>query len=202
MGKQVNATLKEMCMSLGFVKKGDFYIKPFSSDIYSTIYFSIASYRIKGHRLVAPRIGVRHEDVEKLLQEIAPDERLRKYRIPNTISEHIGYIMPIHDWKEWDLIEPGTNSEVILNDLKDSLQKYSDVYCRRFSSIENIIALADRKSWNPCNYSLFKRLPIMYYILGYKQMGIDFINKTLSKGYCEADRLFTEEYISNYMNLP
>lgn len=203
MGKQVNATLKEMCTSLGFVyrRRENMYIKQYSANVISTVSFMIASYQTKGHRLIAPLLGVIYEDVEKLVREIAPS-RFKEVGYENTISEHIGYVMPIHDWKEWDFVEPGTNSDILINDLKNSIKEYTDTFSKRYSNIQDAIALADRKSWNPCNYSLFKRLPIMYYILGYKQMGIDFINKTLSKDYCEADRLFTEEYISNYMNLP
>ncbi|MDE6872079.1 MAG: hypothetical protein K2J62_08190 [Bacteroidales bacterium] len=202
MSKQVNDSLKEICRSLGYEKKGDFYIKPFSSNIYLTIRFSIASYRIKGHRLVAPMIGVRYEDVEKILQEISPDERLIKSRNPNTISEHIGYIMPIDDWKEWDFIEHGNTPEFIINDLREALQKYSIEYCKRFLTIDDIIAKIESEAWNPSNYSLFRRLPILYYLTGYKQKGIKFINRVFKEGFSEADLLFTNEYISNYMKLP
>ncbi|MGM9764376.1 MAG: hypothetical protein ACI3ZQ_10195 [Candidatus Cryptobacteroides sp.] len=203
MGKQVNTILKEICGSLGYeyYKKGDIFVKPYTTNIISTIGFMIASYRVKGHRFIAPIIGVILEDVEKILRVVSGAEYLKKYRYTNTVSEHIGYIMPMHKWKEWDLIEPGTNSEIILDDLKESLRQYSDVYCRRFSSIEDVIAVTDMKYWNPCNYALFERLPIMYYIIGRKQKGLDFINKAL-KEFLDADMLFTEEYISNYMKLP
>ena len=202
MGKQVNAILKEISNDLGFVKKGNFYIKPMYANIDLTIFFSIASYQIKGHRLVAPRIGLRYDEVEKILRKISDAEWLKANRYTNTISEHIGYIMPIHTWKEWDLIEPGTNSEVILNDLKDSLQKYSGIYYKQFSNIGNVISMIEDEPWGSANYDIFMRLPVMYYLIGRKQMGIDFINKALTKGFCEADEIFTEEYISNYMKLP
>ncbi|MGM9764371.1 MAG: hypothetical protein ACI3ZQ_10170 [Candidatus Cryptobacteroides sp.] len=202
MGKQVNAILKEICNNLGFVKKGNFYIKPMFANIYLTVCFNIASYQIKGHRLVAPRIGLIYDDVEKILRKISDAEWLKANRYTNTISEHIGYIMPVHTWKEWDLIEPGTNSEAILNDLKDSLQKYSGVYCRQFSNIENVIMMIEGKRLGSANSELFVRLPILYYLAGHKQKGIEFINRAFKEEYSEADILFTEEYISNYMKLP
>lgn len=203
MGKQVNALLKEICGSLGYVykKKGDIFLKQYSTNVISTIGFMIASYQIKGHRLIAPLIGVIHEDVEKILREVSTNEYIKKYPYTNTIFKHIGYIMPMHDWKEWDFIEPGTTSEAVINDLKESLVRYSDIYCQRFSKLEDVIVAAEGKYWNAFNYGLFERLPIMYYLIGRKQKGIDFINKSLAK-YDGADMLFTEEYISNYMKLP
>lgn len=202
MGRQINSILKEICSSLGFVyKKGDIFVKPYTANIISTIGFMIASYQVRGHRLIAPQVGVIFKDVEKILREVSGKEYLKKYLYTNTIHEHIGYIMPVHAWKEWDFIEPGTTPEEILDDLKESLSQYSEAYCRRFSNIEDIIAVAEGKAWNPSNYNLFERLPIMYYLTGCKQKGIDFINKALDV-FLEADMLFTEEYVSNYMKLP
>ena len=33
-------------------------------------------------------------------------------------------------------------------------------------------------------------------------MGIDFINKTLTNGYCEAEMIYTDIYIENFNKLP
>lgn len=201
MGKQVNDILKKICAELGYVqKKGIYYIKPISSNIYSTISFNIASYQIKGHRLVAPRIGVVYEDVEKKLRDISKYEWLDGYS--NTVDEHIGYIMPVHDWTEWDLIEPGTNSEVVISDLKDSLQEYGDIYCRRYSNIYDVIEMIEGKPLAPAWSYLFARLPIMYYLVGRKRRGVEFINRVFKKEYSEVNIIFTDEYISNYMSLP
>lgn len=202
MGKQVNEILNGICEGLGYIKKREFYIKQISPNIYSTLFFNIASYRIKYHRLVAPNIGIRYDNVEKLLLEISSKERLKKLKIPDTLSEHIGYIMPIHTWKEWDFIEPGTNSEVIINDLRNTLQKYSIEYCERFQEIDKVIDEIKSRTWNPFNYRCYLRLPILYYFSGHKQEGIDFINRAFQEGFSEADILFTDEYISNYMRLP
>lgn len=204
MGKQVNDILKKICAEIGYVQKrdkyiGNIYMKSVSTNIYSTICFNIASYQIKGHRLIAPIIGVIYSDVESLLRRVSKFDP-RKYS--NTIDEHIGYIMPVHDWTEWDLIEPGTNSEVVLNDLKSALLKYSIIYYERFSNIENVIAKAEDMPWGPAYYSLLVRLPIMYYLAGRKRSGERFINRAFEKGYNEVDKIFTDEYISNYMSLP
>ncbi len=209
MGKIVNDILKEICTDLGFVRKKDLYIKPVSDNIYLTIFFSIASYRVKGYRFVAPRIGMIYEDVEKTLRDVSKSE-WPKGITTNTISEHIGYIMPIHEWKEWEFVEYGTNSKII-NDfkgklrkynLKRTLKKYSDIYCAQFSDIENAIKMIESKPWGSAYSILFRRLPIMYYLTGKKQKGIDFINRAFAEGYSEANIIFTDVYISNFEKLP
>ena len=99
MGKQVNALLKEMCSSIGYIKKGELFIKEINSDTYSTVHFNLASYQIKGHVLVAPMIGLHYERVEKLLKYISNYSWLKRYN--NTIYEHICYIMPNDAYVEW-----------------------------------------------------------------------------------------------------
>lgn len=202
MGKIVNDILNEICSELGFVRKKYIYIKPVSDNIYLTISFSIASYQVKGYRFVAPRIGMMYEDVEKTLRDVSELDLLKRIRYTSTISEHIGYIMPIHDWKEWIFVEYGTNSKVLINDLKKSLKKYSEIYCAQFSNIENVIEMIEDKGWGSAYSKLFARLPIMYYLTGQKQKGIEFINRAFTEGFSEAEIIFNDVYRSNFEKLP
>lgn len=200
MGKHVNALLKEMCSSIGYIKKGELFIKEINSDTYSTVHFNLASYQIKGHVLVAPMIGLHYERVEQLLKDIANYSWLKRYN--NTIYEHIGYIMPNDACVEWDFLEYETNPENTINSFKNAIQQFARVYYERFPNYESIISyILENRSWNPINYHCYARLPILYYLVGQKQKGIDFINKALMN-YCEANMLYTDEYIANYIKLP
>lgn len=200
MGKQVNALLKDMCSSIGYTKKGEMFIKEINSETYSTIFFNLASYQIKGHVLVAPMVGLHYERVEKLLFDVSHYSWLKRYN--NTIYEHIGYLMPSHTFAEWDFFEYGTTPENIINNCKNAIQKYASAYYEQFSNLYDVIRyILENKSWNPINYGSFARLPILYYLVEQKQDGVDFINKALMN-YSEANTLYTDEYISNYIKLP
>lgn len=200
MGKRVNTLLKDMCNSIGYVKKGEMFIKEINSDVYSTIFFNLASYQSKGHVLVAPMVGLHYERVEKMLIKVSNYSWLKRYN--NTIYEHIGYLMPSHTFAEWDFFEYDTTSETTVNNCKNAILKYARVYYERFSDLENVIQyILENKSWNPINYGCFARLPILYYLVGRKLDGVDFINKALVN-YCEANTLYTDEYIANYIKLP
>lgn len=177
-------------------------MKPFADNIYSTIFFNIASYQIKGHRLIAPQVGMLYENVEKLLREVSDAEWLKRLKYTNTLSIHIGYVMPENDWKQWDLLEPGVNPDYVLNDLRDSLQKYSMVYCDRYSKLDDVIEMIENTQWGSANYQLFERLPIMYYLSGCKHMGEVYINRTRTRNYPDANVLYTDTYIFNYLKLP
>ena len=214
MGKKVNSLLNDICTSLGYTKKGDLFIRPITSDINLTIFFNLAARQIKGHVFVAPFIGLQYNNVEKLVREVSQSEWIKGYT--STINEHIGYIMETHTWKEWDFIEREADDKSLLKslkntlktyfdikDLKKSLVKYPDIYYKQFSDIEKIIEyIENSKKCGSANYELYRRLPILYYLSNRKQMGIDFINKTLTNGYCEAEMIYTDIYIENFNKLP
>lgn len=199
MGKRVDSILRNTCERLGYTKKGYLYIKPISPGISSTICFNIVSRQNIGHCLIGPRIGLIFEDVEKLLRDVTQAEWL-KCRT-NTISEHIGYLMPQNHWTEWDFVEHESTPECVIEDFSNALSLYSNAFFNEYPSKEKLISYIEGLSWGSAYFDLFLRLPILFYCVGRKQDGLDYMTNALSK-HDDSRTLFTDMYFSNYSKLP
>ena len=195
----IKSIVKEICNNLGYKTRYSNYAKLISSDVYSTLFFDIAHFGVKGHSFVAPRIGVLHLKVEKLLYDVSRMEWYRKPDVP-TISEHIGYILPCNKWTEWDFAEGACDTAAKAFDMQDKIQRCALSYSAQYSDLGNIIAYAEELPYGSAfNHKLIIRLPIMYYLAGRKDLGLKYIERICTNH--PDNLLFTLTYRTNYNNL-
>lgn len=194
----IKSIVKEICNNLGYKTRYSSYAKLISSDVYSTLFFNVAHYGVKGHSFVAPRIGVLHLKVEKLLYDVSRMEWYRKPDFP-TISEHIGYILPYNKWVEWDFTEGARDTAAKASDMQNKIQQCALSYSAQYSDLGDIIAYAERLSYGSAHQEMIIRLPIMYYLVGRKDLGLKYIERICTNH--PDNLLFTLTYRTNYNNL-
>jgi hypothetical protein len=85
---------------LGFRKTKSIYVCPLAEDACGWLGLSTATHRSDGRVGINPVVGVRHERIEKMLEDL-----LRESRASATISIPLGYLTPDRRFLEW-LFEP------------------------------------------------------------------------------------------------
>jgi hypothetical protein len=167
--KELNQRLK----NLRFKKKQFYYYKQCDENTYLTIGFGIASFILPGHRLVSPNIGICYIDVNKLFEQLSGRETTN-YIYP-TVSEGLGYIMPINTFKEWHLIENQDNIKTY-DDMFNAITTYGFAY---FTGKDRHSVIVD--SFKNREKAPHQILSISYFLNGEKEKGLQVFNEFLER---------------------
>lgn len=168
--------LKSYLLDLGFKKKGHYFIKSVSDNIIHTISFGKTSYAVKGHTFLNPFVGIGYRDVNELENKLSNV----KYCECPTMWQGLGYLMPEDEYKEWDFINDGNNDEV-LSDMFSNLFHYGEFYWTRLSNFDELLNAVYVREKGLLNDRRERLLPILYYMKGEKEKGVEFIYETIER---------------------
>ena len=197
--KKFEAEAKEYFAKYGYKRKrtssgGYLYVKEYSENEAMVIFLSISSYKIPKHLFVTPQIGVRYENVEKIIKELVP---LMNNEF-QTESESLGYLMPVHSWIEYDYSE-STDPEAYFAEMLEAIKLYGEPYVAKLSDIDNLISHVEGLGIGSARQWIISKLPILYYLRGYAmERGMSYIERVLKKAPKFGDMIFTDNYIEQY----
>lgn len=170
--KEVEKGISGICNTLGFKKKKYNYFKPISDNVFATLGFGLAKHTDKGHIYVNVIIGVSHKDVEELLTKLTGYNSLAIMQ--PTIGSQIGYLMPGNSFKEWDFAENADYS-YLYEDILKNIQTYGFAYQEKMKDFDNLLDAFERRTPGILNQARDRCLPILYYLKGDKQKGLQAI---------------------------
>lgn len=176
--KEIENIIKTNCYELSFKKKKYIYYQALNDNTIGTLAFGIARYGIPHSLFVAVNVGFIYKDINKILVDLlGNDYDFFKDGIAMGLTS-LGYLMPDNSYKEWQFIENTDHSDNI-NEMFESIKKYALPLFDRFLNIDNFEeALIFNKLHSTISRLL---LPIIYYLQGNPQMGIDYINSYIAK---------------------
>lgn len=176
--KEIENIIKTNCYELSFKKKKYIYYQDLNDNTIGTLAFGIARYGVPHSLFVNVNIGFIYKDINKILIELLGTgyDLLKKGIAMGGIS--LGYLMPEDKFKEWQFIENTDHSNNI-NEMFEAIKEYALPCHCRFANIDNFEeALTYRKLVSTITEYI---MPIIYYLQGNPQMGIDYINSYIAK---------------------
>lgn len=176
--KEVEKNLTAISNRVGFKKKKYNFYKPISENVYATLGFGMAAHTDKEHIYVNLTIGVSHIDVEEILTKLTGYNSLEIMQ--PTIGIQIGYLMPDKSFKEWDFVENADNSP-LYEDILNGIQTYGFAYQERMKSFDNLFEAFEKRVSGVLNQARDKYLPILYYLKGNKQKGLEAIIEAVER---------------------
>ena len=176
--KEIENIIKTNCYDLSFKKKKYIYYQDLNENTIGTLAFGISRYGIPHSLFVNVNVGLIYKDINKILVDLlGNDYDFFKDGIAMGLTS-LGYLMPDKSYKEWQFIE-STNHSDNINEMFESIKKYALPLFDRFLNIDNFEeALIFNKLHSTISRLL---LPIIYYLQGNPQMGIDYINSYIAK---------------------
>lgn len=176
--KDIEKELSIWCKKLGFRKKKYNYYKPLTDSIMATLGFGCTSFCKNEHNLVNVTIGVFYKEVDEVYSKLTGYSGY-SYMQP-TIGSQLGYLMPINDFYEWEFIDDADNSKKI-SDIFDNIIKYGFPYQAKMSDFDNLFNAYYRKDSGVLNVARQEIMPILYYMKGEKEKGVEFIKETIAQ---------------------
>ncbi len=175
--KEVEKGMSAICNKIGFKKKQYYFIKPIENNVIATLNFGMAAHKVQGHIYVNVAIGVSHKNIEELYIKLTEKSNAL---FQATISMQIGYLMPEDSFKEWDFVESTDNSNVF-EDLLNCIQTYGFEYIEKMKDFNNLFEAFEKRVSGVLNQSRDRYLPILHYLKGDKQKGIQFIEEAIER---------------------
>jgi hypothetical protein len=169
--KEIAFRLKELGFKKG--KKYPEYYKQWDENTYMHICFGMASFLLPGHRFVSPNIGICYTDVNRLYEQLSGKETTNN--IYPTVSEGLGYIMPVNTFKEWDFVENQDNTAVY-DDMFNAITTYGFAYITEKDRHSRIVDFFKTREKAP-----HQILSISYFLNGEKEKGSQVFNEFLER---------------------
>jgi len=169
----IKKELDKRLKNLGFKKKQYYYYKQWDNSTSLTISFGISSFKLPRHRFVNPDIGICYVDVNRLYEQLSGRETTNN--IYPTVSEGLGYIMPINTFKKWDFVENQDNTGSF-DDMFNAIITYGFSYITQKDRHNRIVDFF--KTREKAGHQI---LSISYFLNGEKEKGLQVFNEFLER---------------------
>lgn len=176
--KSIERSISEGIKGLGFKKKKYFYYKLIRPNIYATIGVSSFSALHVKCRAYSIQIGILYEDVEKIAYELTGINELAMMR--PTMSMDIGYLMPENRFKEWEFSYEFSNEQEF-SEMFKAIETYGNAYWEKYSNFDNFFHAFYIRERGIQNDTRDRYLPILYYIRGEKDKGLEVIEEAIAR---------------------
>ncbi len=175
--KEIKEGLLELSKKIGYKKKKYFFTKTKDDNITDALLFGLSLYRKPNHTYVDITVGVAHKNVELLYTKLTNKD---KNIFNTTISSQIGYLMPERNYKDWEFSKGKDNTKVF-DDILMAIQTYAFPYQEKMANFENLFEAYKKREPGILHIHRDRYLPILYYLKGEKQKGLDFIKEAIER---------------------
>lgn len=149
--------------ALGFRKRagGGIFTRELAEASLGLLGLNDATNRGDGKLEIFPVVGVRHQELERLVAQI----KGKKYHsyFPATISTHLGYVMPENTYVPW-LFAEGEDNEAIVRQMVEAVREHGCGFMDESASLEAITRKLEQGIG--IRFQLAYRRPVAYWLLG------------------------------------
>ncbi|MCQ2217429.1 MAG: hypothetical protein MJZ33_02960 [Paludibacteraceae bacterium] len=175
--KNIEKQMEERILSMGFVKKKKDYYKKWGADIYAVISISSST----GYHVHCRRYGITieiiNEEVQKYEHKLMNEDPKRN--LP-TLSIQLGYLMPVRRFMEWEFSYENSNEETF-SEMFNAIETYAFPFWDKCSDFDRLLNLfLNREVFMSISVREIV-LPILYYMRGEKDKGVQITKEALSR---------------------
>lgn len=165
LSRAVDAAVAEQLAGDGFRRRRGVLVRDLDAEQGATGWLGLnrAVRRGDGVVHVNPVVGVRHHAVERLVDELHPDEEESRWTTP-TISTPIGYLTADRAFAEWDF-RGEDDLDRVASALADAVRTYGIPFMSRHRTLP-AIAAALRSGLNPVPEQRSERLVATLHLAG------------------------------------
>lgn len=169
--------IQPLLAELGFKKRtGAIFTMELTANVLGWLGLNRATrHRQPGEVEVNPVVGVRHQDVERLVAELR-GERYHSY-LPPTVSIPLGYLFPEPRYRSWVLAPKG--SELTAREMVSAIVEYGIPYMQSTIDLRQLCRELDRKDGFE-NLLVYRR-PVAWFLSGDKLTAGQILEQSLAE---------------------
>ncbi len=200
--KKFEAEAKEYFAKYGYKRKctsygGYIYVKEEKKNERMIVFLNASSRQIANHLFTIPKVGVRYDDVERLIKILKPETNNEGA----TIYSPLGSLMPERICLEYCYDEE-TNPDEFWNRMLQTIETYGKPYADKYSDMDTLISYIENLGVGSAHQFIIPRLPVLYYLRGYDiNRGLIYIEQVLRAAPSYKDFVFTDYYMEQYQKL-
>lgn len=188
------------------------YYKKVSDNMGYAVSFGIASYLCPGHLKVGPGLSICFDNVSKLLYQLEERQRYHKYYLLPTVWTQLYEYLPGNRFFEYDLDQSNPNAiPATCRQIKSDIHNYGSIFFNEYKEWSNVVSSFEQ---GIILYDSVRdtTLPVMYYLMGNKQKGLDYIKSRLEEPLTSPDSvrmnrkaysdINSDIFLKNYYALP
>lgn len=198
--KEIDQLIKGKGFNIEMISSVRQYFKRVSDNIGLSIGFGFTSYMYPGHIGVSSSLGICFDNISRLNYQLNELHRYTKYCLHPTISHELYMLLPGAEFFEYDLDQ--SNLEAIpltCRQIMNDIHQYGSVFFDRYQDWDNVVYSFEKEK----GYTDYERdtiLPIMYYLMGNKQKGLDYIKRRLEEPLTSPDSVRIKRKAYTYIN--
>lgn len=200
--KKFEAEAKEYFAKYGYKRKrtsygGFIYIKEEIKNARMLVFLNASSCNIANNLFTFPKVGVRYDDVERLIKILKPEANNEGA----TIYTPLGSLMPERIFLEYRYNEE-TNPDEFWNQMLQTIETYGKPYADKLSDIDTLISYIEDLGIGSAHQFEMPCLPVLYYLRGYDiSRGLNYIERVQRVSPSLKENIFKDYYIEQYKKL-
>jgi hypothetical protein len=172
---------------LGFRKTKSIYVCPLTEDASGLLGLNTATHRGDGRVGINPVVGVRHERIQKMFEELS-----RESGLSATISISLGYLMPENKYLEWLFEPPPFDYRSECEKMVQAVELYGIPFMKLKTKLEDLLQDLEQLRFTVIENAVY-RVPIAYLLSGKTEMAEATVKKQLAELETHND-LFAQAY--------
>jgi hypothetical protein len=163
--------------ALGMVKKKGLHMLPLTENASGVVGLNLAMRRGDSRVGINPVIGVRHEEIERMIERLSGS---KESRLMDTLNTSLGYVMPEGRYLEW-LFEPAPFD--YLSECKkmvEAIETYGIPFMKSHGTLEAIVSDLQRLRFTSKDTAVY-RLPVAYLLSGKTELAGEYVKKQITE---------------------
>ena len=161
------------------------------------VFLNASSCNIANNLFTIPKVGVRYDDVERLIKILKPEANNEGA----TIYTPLGSLMPERIFLEYRYNEE-TNPDEFWNQMLQTIETYGKPYADKLSDIDTLISYIEDLGIGSAHQFEIPCLPVLYYLRGYDiSRGLNYIERVQRVSQSLKENIFKDYYIAQYKKL-
>ena len=162
---------------LGFRKTKGVYIRDLTEEAVGWVGLNTASHRSDGRVGINPVVGVRHRNVESMLEEFMAE---KDSGLPPTISTAVGYLMPEGCYMEWFYEPAPFDYESECGRMGKAVEVYGIPFMDSNGKLLEIVQDLETLRFVSKDAAVYK-LPVAYILSGRGESGTAYVENQLKE---------------------
>lgn len=162
---------------LGFSRIKGVYVRALEGDVFGWLGLNTATHRSDGRVGINPVVGVRHERIENMVEELIGEN---EPKFSPTVSTALGYLMPEGRYLEWLIEASPFNCGPECQRMVEAIEVYGIPFMKQRCGLGSIFRDLEELPFTSKDAAIY-RVPVAHWLAGEHSLAIAFVDNQIGE---------------------